>query len=136
MSVRERTRPFIPHIYCYQNSLEIPKEEYVTFCAASPSIRKTITGKEGGSVMDEKTELLICLAAAVAANCFGCFEYYMKRVGAVGLPDSDIGICIEIACKVKSGANALLRNKIQDLTGERTGRRESDGTCSGSSCCH
>ncbi|MFZ0932150.1 MAG: hypothetical protein WAN11_26360 [Syntrophobacteraceae bacterium] len=36
--------------------------------------------------MDEKTDLLICLGAATAANCIPCFDYYFKKASAAAFP--------------------------------------------------
>lgn len=51
--------------------------------------------------MDEKTELLISLGAAAAANCVPCFEYYFKKATAAGLRSDEIEKAVEIGNKVK-----------------------------------
>ena len=51
--------------------------------------------------MDEKTELLICLGAATAANCVPCFDYYFKKASAAGITAEEVRKGVELACKIK-----------------------------------
>jgi len=73
---------------------------------------------EGDNIMDEKTELLICLGAATAANCVPCFDYYFKKASAAGIPFEEVRIAVELACKVKTGAGIIMKNSIRDTTGQ------------------
>jgi alkylhydroperoxidase/carboxymuconolactone decarboxylase family protein YurZ len=84
--------------------------------------------------MDEKTELLICLGAATAANCIPCFGYYFKKALAVGLPSEEVRKAVELACKIKTGAGLVMKNSIIDITGqdwesERSGDGKTDHPC-------
>ncbi len=85
--------------------------------------------------MDEKTSLLICLGASVAANCIPCFEHYHKKASAAGLPSEQVLEAVELASKVKSGAHVVLRNSIKTFL-DREGS-PALGACnlSKSSCC-
>ena len=51
--------------------------------------------------MEEKTQLLVCLGAAVAANCIPCFDYYYQKAQACGLAPEDIQAAVECAYKIK-----------------------------------
>ena len=67
--------------------------------------------------MDERTELLISLGAAVAANCVPCFEYYFKKAIAAGLRPDEIEKAAGIGNKVKTGASIAMKKSIRDITG-------------------
>jgi alkylhydroperoxidase/carboxymuconolactone decarboxylase family protein YurZ len=47
--------------------------------------------------MEEKTQLLVCLGAATAANCIPCFDYYYQKAQACGLAPEDIQAAVECA---------------------------------------
>ena len=68
--------------------------------------------------MDEKTSLLICLGAAMAANCGPCFEHYHKKAGVAGLTSEEILEAVDLANKVKSGAHLVIRNCIRTCMGQ------------------
>ncbi|MGO9529859.1 MAG: carboxymuconolactone decarboxylase family protein, partial [Syntrophobacteraceae bacterium] len=51
--------------------------------------------------MDEKTELLICLGAATAANCVPCFDYYFKKASVAAVTADEVRKAVELACKIK-----------------------------------
>lgn len=67
--------------------------------------------------MDDKTELLICLSAATAANCVPCFEYYYAKAGAAGIDAKEVMKAVELANKVKTGASIFMRKSIREITG-------------------
>ncbi len=85
--------------------------------------------------MDEKTELLISLGAATAANCVPCFEYYFKKASAVGLTSEEIEKTVEIGNKVKTGASIAMRRSIRDLTGGNGEADEQGSGKAGHPCC-
>jgi AhpD family alkylhydroperoxidase len=85
--------------------------------------------------MDEKTSLLICLGSSTAANCIPCFEHYHKKAAAAGLTSQEILEAIDLASKVKSGAHAVLRNRIRALLGEETPQTSCGCSPAQSSCC-
>lgn len=85
--------------------------------------------------MDERTDVLVGLGAATAANCVPCFEHYFKKTDAVGLTPEDIQEAVDLATKVKNGAHLVIRNSIKNLMGQE-GRQCQPGIGkSGSSCC-
>jgi AhpD family alkylhydroperoxidase len=70
--------------------------------------------------MDEKTSLLICLGASVAANCTPCFEHYNRKASAAGLTSEEILEAVELANKVKSGAHLAMRSTVKNSMGQET----------------
>ncbi len=85
--------------------------------------------------MDEKTSLLSCLGASVAANCIPCFEHYHKKASAAGLTSEQILEVVELANKVKSGAHVVMRNSIKTFLGEAGSPARYGCGPSKSSCC-
>jgi len=65
--------------------------------------------------MEEGTKILICLGAAVSANCIPCFEYYYGKAQAERIPDEEIQEATDLASQVKKGAHMALRNSISNL---------------------
>ena len=66
--------------------------------------------------MDEKTELLICLGAATAANCVPCFDYYFKKASVSrNYHQEEVRTVVELACKVKTGAGIVMKNSIAEI---------------------
>ena len=79
--------------------------------------------------MDERTEILVCLAASVASNCVPCFEHYHKRASATGISPDTIEEVVELARKVQNGAHVALRATTESLLSTR--RNEGPRPCSG-----
>jgi alkylhydroperoxidase/carboxymuconolactone decarboxylase family protein YurZ len=78
--------------------------------------------------MDERSRILICLSAATAANCIPCFEHYQEKADAAGLTCDEILEAAELAQKVKSGAQAVMRNHVRNALGsEESGRAGAAG---------
>jgi hypothetical protein len=89
----------------------------------------------GDDIMDEKTELLICLGAATAANCVPCFDYYFKTASAIGIPAEEVRKAVELACKVKTGAGIVMKNSIRDITGKGWESDQSQDRKADHPCC-
>ncbi len=70
--------------------------------------------------MDEKTSLLICLGASIAANCVPCFEHYHKKASEAGLASEEILEAVQLANRVKSGAHLVMRNTIKSFISQGT----------------
>jgi Carboxymuconolactone decarboxylase family len=85
--------------------------------------------------MDEKTEILICLGAATAANCVPCFDYYFKKASAAGVSTEDVGKVVELSCKVKTGAGIVMQNSIRDITGQDWQSSNEDNEKTDYPCC-
>ncbi len=86
--------------------------------------------------MDDKTELLISLGAATAANCVPCFDYYFKKATAAGLRPNEITKAVEIGNKVKTGASIAMKKSIRDITGCDSEGDQHAGTASDNPCCN
>jgi len=84
--------------------------------------------------MDERTTVLISLGAAAAANCVPCFEHYFSKAEALNLAEDDIQEAVDIASKVKSGAQIAIRGSIAKIIGQETQETSSCCEKSGSSC--
>jgi len=85
--------------------------------------------------MDEKTSLLICLGASVAANCVPCFGHYHQKASAAGLASEEILQTVELATKVKSGAQLVMRSSIKNLMGQDKPCKSCAGGQREESCC-
>jgi len=84
--------------------------------------------------MDERTTILISLGAATAANCVPCFEHYFRKAEALNLTAEDIQEAVDIAGKVKSGAQIAMRGSIRKIIGQEVQEAPSCCEKSGSSC--
>ena len=67
--------------------------------------------------MDERTKLLVGLAAATAANCIPCFEYLFCEAKASQLTRKEIQEAVDLAGQVKNGAHIALKNSMNDIMG-------------------
>jgi len=76
--------------------------------------------------MDDKTSVLVCLGAAIAANCVACFRHYHAEALRLGLDPSEIDAAVTLGAKVKTGANIAVMNAVAQAV--RRGERQ-DATC-------
>jgi alkylhydroperoxidase/carboxymuconolactone decarboxylase family protein YurZ len=87
--------------------------------------------------MDEKTSVLVCLGAAVAANCAACFRHYHGEALRLGLDASEIQAAVALAGKVKAGANIAVMGAVGEAM-RSAGQQEPAEACSPTSapsCC-
>ena len=87
--------------------------------------------------MDEKTSVLVCLGAAVAANCGPCFRHYHGEALRLGLDASEIQAAVTLAGKVKAGANIAVMSAVGEAM-RGAGQLEQAEACSPTSvpsCC-
>ena len=68
-------------------------------------------------VLQEKTENLIAIGAATAANCIPCFEHLYEKAINSGITSAEIKRASDIAGQVKKGAHIALTNSINELVG-------------------
>ena len=54
-------------------------------------------------VLDEKTTVMIHLAAAMAVACNPCMEYYLSQVEKAGITEEEIGVIQSIVMAVSGG---------------------------------
>lgn len=71
--------------------------------------------------LDDKTESLIAIGAALAANCIPCFEHLYEKAITSGLTAEQIRRASDIAGQVKKGAHAAISNSINELIGNDEG---------------
>ncbi len=76
--------------------------------------------------MDDKTSVLVCLGAAISANCIPCFEHYYGEAVRIGLDPSEIDAAVTLGVKVKTGASIAVKNAVAQAM--RRGQRP-DAAC-------
>ena len=64
-----------------------------------------------------RTEVLIAIGAATAANCIPCFEHLYEKALEVGLTHDEIKKAADLAAQVKKGAHLALTNSINEIIG-------------------
>ncbi len=87
--------------------------------------------------MDDKTSVLVCLGAAVAANCGPCFRHYHGEALRLGLDASEIQAAVTLAGKVKAGANIAVMSVVSEVM-RGAGQQEQADACAPASmpsCC-
>ncbi len=67
--------------------------------------------------MNEKTDVMIALAAAIGANCIPCFDNLYERAKGLGVSNEEVLRVAETANKVKTGASIFIKNAINDTMG-------------------
>lgn len=67
--------------------------------------------------MNEKTNVMVALAAAVGANCIPCFDKLFERAWELGVKQEEIGTVVETANKVKTGASIFMKNAVNETLG-------------------
>ena len=78
---------------------------------------KPLKNRMEENILDEKTENLIAIGAATAANCIPCFEHLYEKAITSGITLEEINRATDIAGKVKKGAHIALTNSIKELMG-------------------
>ena len=77
-------------------------------------------------VLDDKTTLMIHLAAAMAMGCYPCMEYYLAQTDKTGLNRNDISAVQAIVMAVSAGK---VKAQLQDVR-EKGSTSCGDSTCS------
>jgi len=87
--------------------------------------------------MDDKTSVLVCVGAAVAANCVACFRHYHGEAQRIGLDPSEIDAAVTLGAKVKTGANIAVMNAVAQAMrrGERPDAACGEPAGAAPSCC-
>jgi alkylhydroperoxidase/carboxymuconolactone decarboxylase family protein YurZ len=87
--------------------------------------------------MDDKTSVLVCLGAAIAANCVACFRHYHGEALRIGLDPSAIEAAVTLGAKVKTGANIAVMNAVAQAgrRGERPDAACGETAGAAPSCC-
>ena len=79
---------------------------------------KPVQNKMEKLILEEKTENLIAIGAAMASNCIPCFEHIFEKAISSGITSAEIKRASDIAEQVKKGAHIALSNTISDLVGD------------------
>lgn len=88
----------------------------------------------GKKVLAEKTENLIAIGAAAAANCIPCFEHLYEMAVTSGITGEEIKRAAEIAGRVKNGAHRAISSSIDELTGSKGNSTPACGETATGSC--
>ena len=78
---------------------------------------KTTLATTEDQVFEDKTENLIAIGAAIAANCIPCFEHLYEKAINCGMTPAEIKRVSDIAGLVKKGAHIALTNSVNELIG-------------------
>ncbi len=76
-------------------------------------------------VLDDKTTLMIHLAAAMALGCYPCMEYYLAQTDKAALSSDEISAVQTIVMAVSAGK---VNAQLQDV-------RKKDATCRDDTTC-
>lgn len=71
--------------------------------------------------LSAKTEELVAIGAALAANCEPCLRYHVRAATEVGCSREEMGRAVEIAQGVKDTPARLLANLASRLLGSPSG---------------
>jgi alkylhydroperoxidase/carboxymuconolactone decarboxylase family protein YurZ len=85
--------------------------------------------------MDEKTKIMVALGASTAVNCIPCFQHYYGKAGKLGLTVEEIKEAVEVANRVKNGANLTIQAAVHDCIGGEKRDPQACGGSATSSCC-
>jgi len=76
-------------------------------------------------ILDDKTTLMIHLAAAMAVGCYPCMEYYLAKTDKAGLSSDEVSAVQAIVMAVSAGK---VNAQLQDI------RKKSASCCDDSPC--
>ena len=85
--------------------------------------------------MDEKTQVLVALGAAMGVNCIPCFDHIYSKAREADLDETEIKAAIEIADKVKNGAAVFLKNAVREVVGDMPSSESSCCAAGEKACC-
>lgn len=67
-----------------------------------------------GSVLDERTMILIGLAASIAVDCEPCTESYLAKCKEMGIPEAGIADVLAKVMAVSAGKKKIKFSRIVD----------------------
>ena len=67
--------------------------------------------------LDQKTELLVGLSAAMAMNCAPCTEYYLKQARSANISKGEISEVLAKVMAVAAGQKRLQMAKVLNSSG-------------------
>jgi len=117
MEFNQEIPPVAPLLSC--------RETNVTLLGSLPSNKWTLT--ERGAAMEERTQVLIRLAAATAANCFPCFERFLSKTGVANISQEEIQKAVNLAIQLKEDTYLAIRSHTLAHLGIEKERMEKYG---------
>jgi alkylhydroperoxidase/carboxymuconolactone decarboxylase family protein YurZ len=79
-------------------------------------------------VLDDKTTLMLHLAASMAVGCYPCMRTYLMQKESVKLTDEEIGVVESIVMAVSAG-RVMMQHKEAFSKGSSTSEDECVGPC-------
>jgi alkylhydroperoxidase/carboxymuconolactone decarboxylase family protein YurZ len=67
-----------------------------------------------GAVLDERTMILIGLAASIAVDCEPCAEHYLAKCKETGITDAEVSDVLAKVMAVSAGKNKIKFSRIVD----------------------
>jgi alkylhydroperoxidase/carboxymuconolactone decarboxylase family protein YurZ len=71
-----------------------------------------------GSVLDERTMILIALATAIAVDCEPCAEHYLKNCKEIGITDAEVSDVLAKVMAVSAGKQKIKFSRVVDRASE------------------
>jgi len=68
--------------------------------------------------MDERTQELVAMGAAAAANCHPCMDHHLAKCDELGISRQDVAEAVKVGLMVNHGAERAIRKKARELLGE------------------
>jgi 4-carboxymuconolactone decarboxylase len=65
--------------------------------------------------MDNRTEVMIAMGAAIGANCIPCFDHLYAKARELRLSEAEIEKVVALGFKVKNGASLVLQKAIGEV---------------------
>ena len=96
---------------------------------------KTVKDRTKEMVLEEKTENLIAIGAAVASNCIPCFEHIYEKAITSGISSAEIQRATDVAEQVKAGAQKAISNSVEELVGHKNTKGLACSGVANRSCC-
>ncbi len=73
--------------------------------------------------LDDRTAILIGLAASMAVACYPCMKYYLKEAKEIGIKKEEIG---EVLAKVMAVSAGRVNVQLEDVMSDSPGYTEDD----------
>ena len=71
-----------------------------------------------GSVLDERTMILIALATAIAVDCEPCAEHYLTKCKEIGITDAEVSDVLAKVMAVSAGKHKIKFSRVVDRAGK------------------
>ena len=74
--------------------------------------------------LDQRTELLVGLSAAMAMNCLPCMRYYLKLCHKAGVSKEEVGEVLAKVMAVAAGQKRLQAQEVLEAFGSESGESQ------------